>query len=72
MTPTIHIQSLLKNLYHENAGEVKHALEEIVRVGKGNRGAMKALQEFLGKDRQNEEWVHRAFTISLNCLPRSS
>jgi len=62
--PTIHIQSLLKNLYHENVGEVRQSLEEIGRVGKGNREAMKALQEFLGKERRMPLRILAAQTIS--------
>ena len=62
--PTINIQSLLKNLYHENAGEVRHALEEIGRVGKGNRETMKALQEFLGKEQRMPLRILAAQTIS--------
>ncbi|HHT9137326.1 MAG TPA: hypothetical protein ACFYEK_08805 [Candidatus Wunengus sp. YC60] len=60
----INIQLLLKNLYHENAGEVKHALEEIGRVGKGNHEAMKALQEFLGRERRTTLRILAAQTIS--------
>ena len=62
--PTIHIQSLLKNLYHENVGEVRQSLEEIGRVGKGNREAMKALQEFLGKERRMPLRILAAQTLS--------
>ncbi len=61
---TINIQSLLKNLYHEDAEEVKHALGEIGRVGKGNREAMKALQEFLGKERRTHLRILAAQAIS--------
>jgi hypothetical protein len=39
-------------LYNENAGEVEQVLEEIGRVGKGNRNAMKAIQEFLKKEKR--------------------
>lgn len=62
--PTINIQSLLKNLYHEDAGEVRQSLEEIGRVGKGNREAMKALQEFLGKEQRTHLRILAAQTIS--------
>ena len=61
---TVNIQSLLKNLYHENAGEIKHALEEIGRVGKGSHEAMKALQEFLGKEQRLPLRILAAQTIS--------
>lgn len=61
---TINIQSLLKNLYREDAGSVKHALEEIGRVGKGSREAMKALQEFLGKEQRMPLRILAAQTIS--------
>lgn len=40
------IQTLLQELYHENAGKVRETLEEIGRIGKGNGEVMKALQEF--------------------------
>jgi hypothetical protein len=43
---------LLERLYSENAGEVELALEEIGRVGKGNNDAMKAVQEFLRKEKR--------------------
>ena len=61
---TVNIQSLLKNLYHENAGEIKHALEEIGRVWKGSHEAMKALQEFLGKEQRLPLRILAAQTIS--------
>lgn len=60
----INIQSLLKNLHHENIGQVMHTLEEIGRVGKGSREAMKALQEFLGKERRTPLRILAAQTIS--------
>ncbi len=46
------IKSLLERLFNENAGEVEQALEEIGRVGKGNRDAMEAVQEFLRKEKR--------------------
>ena len=46
------IKLFLERLYNENAGEVEQALEEIGRVGKGNREAMKAVQEFLRKEKR--------------------
>ena len=42
----------MERLYNENAGEVEQALEKIGRVGKGNREAMKAVQEFLRKEKR--------------------
>jgi len=58
------IKAILQELYHENAGKVKHALEEIGRVGTGNREAMKALQEFLGKEQRMSLRILAAQTIS--------
>lgn len=49
---TTNIKPLLQGLYHENAEKVKETIEEIGRIGKGNREAMKALQEFLGKEQR--------------------
>ncbi len=46
------IKPLLERLYSENAGEVEQALEEIGRIGKGNSDAMKAIQEFLRKEKR--------------------
>ena len=46
------IKPLLERLYNENAGEVEQALKEIGRVGKGNSDAMKAVQEFLRKEKR--------------------
>lgn len=48
----INIKSILQKLYNENAGEVKQVLEEIGRVGKGNSDAMKAIQEFLRREKR--------------------
>ncbi|MEE9604777.1 MAG: hypothetical protein V3V70_04320, partial [Candidatus Scalindua sp.] len=42
----------MQKLYNEDAGEVKRALEEIGRDGKGNHEAMKALQDFLRKEQR--------------------
>ena len=39
-------------MYDEDADKVKQTLEEIGRVGKGNLEAMKAVQDFLRKERQ--------------------
>ena len=46
------ITSLFQKLYDEDADKVKQALEEIGRVGKGNFDAMKAIQDFLRKERR--------------------
>lgn len=65
MNDTIHhIQLLFKDMYHENNEVARHALEEIGRVGKGNQEAMKALQEFLGKERRTPLRILAAQTIS--------
>lgn len=61
---TSNIQSLVKNLYHEHVEKVRHALEEIGRLGKGNREAMKALQEFLGREQRMPLRILAAQTIS--------
>lgn len=58
------IQAIVKKLYHENAEQVKQAIEEIGRVGKGNREAMKALQAFLGKEQRMPLRILSAKTIS--------
>jgi len=39
-------------LYDEDADKVEQALEEIGRVGKGDLEAMKAVQEFLRKEKR--------------------
>ena len=46
------IKSPFQKLYDENADEVKQTLEEIGRAGKGNLEAMKAIQEFLRKEKR--------------------
>ncbi|MFO0792720.1 MAG: hypothetical protein U0586_01515 [Candidatus Brocadiaceae bacterium] len=61
---TTNIPLLLQRLYHESAETVKYALEEIGNVGKGNHEVMKALQEFLGKERRMPLRVLAAQTIS--------
>jgi hypothetical protein len=43
---------LIQELYDEDADKVKQSLEEIGRVGKGDLGAMKAVQDFLRKERR--------------------
>ena len=43
---------------------MKHALEEIGRAGKGDDEVMKALQEFLGKERRMPLRILAAQTIS--------
>ena len=58
------IKPLLQGLYHGNAEKVKETLEEIGRIGKGNREAMKALQEFLGKEQRMPLRILAAQTIS--------
>ncbi|MDR4507452.1 MAG: hypothetical protein MRJ65_04315 [Candidatus Brocadiaceae bacterium] len=62
--PDSDITSLLQNLYNENAEEVRQAIKEIGRVGKGSCEAMKALQEFLGKERRTPLRVLAAQTIA--------
>lgn len=61
---TTGIQQLLQGLYHKNADKVKETLEEIGRIGKGNREIMKALQEFLKKEQRTPLRVLAAQTIS--------
>ncbi|GJQ59357.1 MAG: hypothetical protein D8M57_07865 [Candidatus Scalindua sp. AMX11] len=46
------MEELFQKLYHENSEVVEEALGEIGRVGKGNQDAMKALQEFLRRERR--------------------
>ncbi len=57
------IKPLLERLYNENTGEVEQALEEIGRVGKGNGDAMKAVQEFLRKEKRMPLRILAAQTI---------
>ena len=38
---------MMKRMYNENAGEVEQALEEIGRIGKGDKEATKSIQVFL-------------------------
>ncbi|MCF6147893.1 MAG: hypothetical protein E3K37_04460 [Candidatus Kuenenia sp.] len=47
-----HINDLSQKLQSEDSEVVKQSLEEIGRVGRGNREAMKALQEFLKRERR--------------------
>lgn len=61
---TTGIQQLLQGLYQENTGKVKDTLEEIGRIGRGNREIMKALQEFLKKERRMPLRALAAQTIS--------
>lgn len=61
---TTNVTLLLQNLYHENTEKVKQALEEIGRVGKGNREVMKALQEFLKKEKRTPLRILVLQTIS--------
>ncbi len=58
------IKSLLQKLYNEDAGKVEHALKEIGRTGKGNREAMKVLQEFLRKEQRMHLRILATQTIS--------
>ncbi len=46
------IKLLLQELYDGNAEKVELVLEEIGKVGKGDREAMKAMQEFLRKEQR--------------------
>lgn len=55
---------LLHTLYVDDADKVKQALEEIGRVGKGNHQAMKAVQEFLGKERRTHLRILAMQTLS--------
>ncbi len=58
------IKPFLQGLYSKNADKVKETLEEIGRIGKGNREAIKALQEFLGKEQRMPLRILAAQTIS--------
>ena len=58
------ITVFLQKLYHGNAETVKQSLEEIGRNGKGNKEAMKALQEFLRKEQRMPLRILAAQTIS--------
>jgi hypothetical protein len=58
------IAVLLQKLYDESIETVVKTLEEIGRVGEGNHEVMKALQEFLGKERRTPLRVLAAQTIS--------
>lgn len=58
------IKSLLPALHNENADKVKRVLEEIGRVGKGDIEAMKALQDFLRKERRMPLRILATQTIS--------
>ena len=46
------IKLIIQELYDEDADRVKQALEEIGRVEKGDLDAMKAVQDFLRKERR--------------------
>ncbi|MDR4497300.1 MAG: hypothetical protein MRK02_05150 [Candidatus Scalindua sp.] len=48
------MNTLLQKLYDEDEERVKQTLGDITRIGKGNRELMKALQEFLRKEKQME------------------
>jgi hypothetical protein len=58
------VKPLLERLYNESAEEVEQTLEEIGRVGKGNREAMKAVQEFLRKEKRMPLRILATQTIS--------
>ena len=58
------ITVFLQKLYHGNAETVKQSLEEIGRNGKGNKEAMKALQEFLRKEKRMELRILAMQTIT--------
>ncbi|MBM4056247.1 MAG: hypothetical protein FJ264_16580 [Planctomycetes bacterium] len=47
-----YINDLLQKLPSEDSEAVKQSLEEIGKVGRGNRDAMKALQEFLKREKR--------------------
>lgn len=51
-------------MHNEDAGKVKHVLEEIGRVGKGNQEVMKTLQEFLRKEQRMPLRIMAMQTIS--------
>ena len=55
---------LLQRLYDEDKERVEQTLEEIDRRGKGNREAMKALQEFLRKEKRMELRILAMQTIT--------
>ncbi|MBW7899417.1 MAG: hypothetical protein EX330_10340 [Candidatus Brocadia sp. BROELEC01] len=61
---TAGIQPLFQGLYQEDTGKVKETLEEIGRMGKGNQEAMKALQEFLRRERRMSLRILAAQIIS--------
>jgi len=61
---TTNIKMLLQGLYHEKAEKVAETLEEIGRIGNGNREAMKALQEFLRKEMRMPLRILAAQTLS--------
>ncbi|WKZ15364.1 MAG: hypothetical protein QY317_15820 [Candidatus Jettenia caeni] len=61
---TTNISLLLQNLYHESTERVRQTLEEIGKAGKGNHEVMKALQEFLQKEKQMPLRILAAQTIS--------
>jgi hypothetical protein len=59
----MNINTLLHELYSEDAGEVAQALEEIGRIGKGDSDAMEGVQEFLRKEKRMPLRILAAQTI---------
>lgn len=59
------IESLLRNLYHENADVVKRTLEEMGRDRNGDRESVRALQEFLRRELRMPLRILAAQTISM-------
>ena len=67
------IKSLFQKLYDSDAGNVEQALDEICRVGKGNLEAMKAVQEFLRKEKRMPLRLVAMQTLSkIKANPQSS
>ena len=58
------METLLQKLYDEDKERVEQTLGEISRRGKGNREAMKALQEFLRKEKRMELRILAMQTIT--------
>ena len=57
-------ESLLRNLYHENADVVKCTLEEIGRDRQGDQESVKVLQEFLRRELRMPLRILAAQTIA--------
>ena len=58
------IKSLFQKLYDDDADKVEQILDEIGRVGKGNLEAMKAVQDFLRKEKRMPLRIVAMQTIS--------